>query len=85
MNGKWPFNKQTKRLTIVVVGLALSFIAGVVLWGVLAPVEKYSAVFWLGIILLGLPFYCAAEGLGSLGLDSHFVKSWQKYCVLFMA
>jgi hypothetical protein len=79
MNEEWNFEEKSSRSIKATVILIVSFVIGVSVWAYFFPVITYSAVFWVGIVLMGLPLYCAAEGLGNLGLDRKFLKNWPRF------
>lgn len=72
------FNERPKNSKIAIAVLVVMFIAGFMLWLLLAPVESGSVVFWSGAVLMAIPGYVAAESLGSLGLGAKFVKKIPK-------
>jgi hypothetical protein len=78
MNEERAFEYQTKRPLKVAIFLVLSFVLGFALWSYFYPVIIYSAIFWCGAILMGIPFYVAAEGLGSLGLNGKWLNNWPR-------
>jgi hypothetical protein len=78
MNEEGAFQDQTKRPMKVAICLVISFFLGFALWSYFYPVIIYSAIFWVGAILIGIPFYVAAEGLGSLGLNAKWLNNWSR-------
>jgi len=79
MNEEWNFEDKSKRPLKVSAFLVLSFILGFALWAYFYPVTSFSALFWVGAILLGFPIYIAAEGLGSLGLNANWLKNKSRF------
>jgi len=76
MNEEWNFEEKSSRSIKALALLIVSFVIGLAIWAYFFPVITYSAVFWVGAVLMSLPLYCAVEGLGSFGLDRKFVKNW---------
>jgi len=79
MNEQWSFEDKSKRPLKVSVFLVLSFILGFALWAYFYPVISYSALFWVGAILMGFPIYVAAEGMGNLGLNAKWLKNRSRF------
>ena len=83
MNEEWNFEEKSSRSAKALILLIVSFVIGLAIWACFFPVVTYSAIFWVGAVLMGLPFYCAAEGLGSFGLERKFLKNWPRFLRLF--
>ena len=79
MSEGWIQENKSKRTAKVAAYLTLLFCAGFGLWAYFYPVAIYSAIFWLGVILMGIPIYIAAESIGSLGLNAKFVRKLSKF------
>lgn len=75
MREEWSFVEKSKRPLTVSVLLVFSFIFGFALWAYFYPVSSESALFWVGVILMGFPLYIAAEGMGSLGLNARWLQN----------
>ncbi len=78
MENKAIFSEPPKSSKVAISVLVVMFIAGFLLWLLLAPVVNGSIVFWSGVVLMAIPGYVAAESLGSLGLGANFVKKLPK-------
>ncbi len=79
MNEEWNLEGKSSRSIKAVVLLILAFMIGLAVWVYFFPIITYSPVFWLGAVLMGLPLYCAAEGLGSFGLDREFLNKFPRF------
>lgn len=78
MENEIIFNERPKNPKIAITVLVVMFVAGVLLWLLQAPVVNGSSIFWVGVVLMAIPGYVAAESLGSLGLGANFVKKLPK-------
>ncbi|WP_145924327.1 hypothetical protein [Microbulbifer aggregans] len=78
MENEAILSERSKCSKAAITVLVAMFIAGLLLWLLLAPVEKGSVVFWSGVVLMAIPGYVAGESLGSLGLGADFVKKLSK-------
>ena len=78
MENEAILSEQHKNSKVAISVLGMMFIAGFLLWLLLAPVANGSIVFWSGVVLMAVPCYVAAESLGSLGLGANFVKNLPK-------
>ncbi len=59
--------------------LVLSFALGFALWAYFYPVTTGSTIFWIGAVLMGVPIYCVAEGMGSLVLNAKYLNKWPRF------
>jgi len=78
MESEIIFSERPKNSKVAITVLVAMFVAGFLLWLLLAPVVNGSIVFWGGVALMAIPGYVAAESLGSLGLGANFVKKLPK-------
>lgn len=78
MNDEWTLEGKSKRPIKVWGYLVLSFILGFASWAYFYPIIVYSAVFWVGAVLMGFPVYVAAESFGSLGLNVKWLNNWPR-------
>lgn len=78
MKSEVILSERPKNPKIAIAVLIVMFIAGFLLWLLLAPVVNGSIVFWSGVVLMSIPGYVAAESLGSLGLGANSVKKLPK-------
>lgn len=78
MKNEATLSERPKNSKVGITVLAVMFIAGFILWLLLAPVVSGSIVFWSVVVLMAIPGYVAAESLGSLGLGANFVKKLPK-------
>lgn len=85
MSEEWSFEEKSKRPLKVSVLLVFSFILGFALWAYFYPVTSSSALFWVGVILMGFPIYVAAEGMGSLGLNARWLQNRSRFLRLSFA
>lgn len=78
MKNEIILGKRPRSSKVAIAVLIVMFIAGFLLWLLLAPVVNGSIVFWIGVGLMAIPGYVTAESLGSLGLGASFVKKLPK-------
>ena len=79
MTEGWTRENKSKKTIKLAAYLTLLFCLGFGLWVYYYPIAIYSPIFWLGVILMGIPIYIAAESIGSLGLNAKFVKELSRF------
>lgn len=56
-----PINNRF--IFLILLGL---FICGCIIWYLFIPIEKYSFVYWAGLILMFIPTWIAFERIGNI-------------------
>jgi len=79
---EWSDDSKAKNRKSIIF-IWLSFFFGVVVWLIGFPVYQNTFVFWIGIVLIGLPLVIFSEAIGNFGLSNRYVSRWPKILRIF--